>query len=253
MLDADNGEVFLKSWRFLAVSALLAGMIALGQHPVAAQPDYASIGRSTALALVQGHWSSVEADFDSRMKAALPADKLAMAWQQNTAEAGTFEQIRAVNVTEKKGYHIAVVTCDFSRGSINVKPVMDSQGHIAGLFFAPAAPAPSASASQPDYAAIGRETVTGLAHSQFTAVESRFDYRMKSALPAGKLDATWQQIIARAGRFERMDGVQLSEQDGYHIALVDCVYTNARLEAKVVLDPNGQIAGLFFVPSGQSR
>lgn len=118
----------------------------------------------------------------------------------------------------------------------------------AGLFFLPP-PAPAAtSGKQPDYTAIGRATVTEIAQRQWSAIEARFDQRMKSALPQSKLSATWRQITTQAGAFQRITGVTLGEESGYHIALVHCAFANTNLDAKVVMDPTGSIAGLFFVP-----
>jgi hypothetical protein len=229
----------MKNLRCFALSLLLALPSAALSQTSAAQPDYAGIGRETVAAMARGQWSSVETRFDQRMKAGLPEDKLAAVWRQNTAQAGAFEHIIGISVTEKEAYHIAVVTCAFAHANLDVKVVVDTAGHIAGLFFAPTA----------DYAAIGRQTISALSAGQIASVEARFDDTMRAGLPASKLSAVWQQITSRAGQFDHILGVQLTQQDGYQVALVTCAFANARLDAKVVFDDAGHISGLFFLPS----
>jgi len=181
------------------------------------------------------------------MKATLPQEKLATTWTQITTQAGPFKHIAGIQLSQQDGYHIALVACIFAQANLDAKVVIDTQGRIAGLFFVPSASEPSS--LSPDAAAIGSTTVDALAHGKFASVESRFDERMKAALPEEKLSATWAQITAQAGPFEHIVGIQLTQQDGYHIALVTCAFAQSNLDAKVVLDASGHIAGLFFLPS----
>lgn len=239
----------MKKLARLVIAVLVLLPSAAFSQSSAKPPDYAGIGRETVSALAQGQWADGEARFDARMKAVSSEDNLAAVWKQNTARAGAFRKIFGVKVSERESYHIAVVTCAFTHSKLDVKVVIDTAGHIAGLFFAPVAPAVSTAGPPPDYAAIARETVTALAQEKFAPVEERFDKRMKAALPESKLSATWRQITAQTGDFKHISGVKLSEQDGYHVAMVACVFAHASLDAKVVMDADGRIAGLFFVPA----
>lgn len=235
---------------FVLLAVLAALPCAALSQAAASQPDYAAIGRATVSAIAQHDWKAVEAKFDPRMNAGLPQEKLAAVWERITNQAGAFQRITGVNLSEQNGYHVARVACAFANTDLDAKIVMDSTGQIAGLFFVPPAPPPAVSSGPPpDYATLGRKTVSALAQDRFASVESRFDARMKTALPPGKLATVWQQIIGHAGNFERIVKVQLSTQDGYPVALIPCVFAKARLDAKVVFDPDGEIAGLFFLPA----
>jgi hypothetical protein len=214
-----------------------------------AEPDYAAIGRETVSELAHGQWPAVEGRFDERMKAGLPQDKLESVWHQITAKIGEFEHITSVTVSEKEGYHTALIACEFANADLDAKVVVDTDGHITGLFFVPPATSAPSSGPQPDYSAIGRSTVSALANGQFAEVESRFDHRMKNSLPESQLSAVWQQITAKAGPFDRVLGVRLSEEAGYHVALVSCAFAHVNLDTKVVMDSAGHIAGLFFLPA----
>ena len=120
---------------------------------------------------------------------------------------------------------------------------------LSALFSLSAQSAPS----PPDYSTIGRETITALSQEKWSAVEARFDARMKAALPQDKLAAVWRQIVAQVGAFKTIKDVQMVKQQSYHIAVVTCVFANADLDAKVVMDAEGNIAGLFFAPSAVAR
>lgn len=120
---------------------------------------------------------------------------------------------------------------------------------LAMVVALPSAAFSQAAASPPDYAAIGRATVSTLVQGQWATVEATFDPKMKAALPPGKLAGIWKQITAKTGAFDHILGVKIEEKGGYHIAVVSCAFARANLDAKVVIDTTGRIAGLFFAPS----
>lgn len=136
---------------FALVAVLAALPCAAFSQASASQPDYAAIGRETVSAMAQGQWAKVEATFDQKMKAALPAPKLAGIWKRITTQPGTFDRILGVKLTELKGDHIATVTCAFAHTNLNVNVVIDTTGRIGGLFFAPA-PAQTSAWKAPAYA-----------------------------------------------------------------------------------------------------
>lgn len=119
---------------------------------------------------------------------------------------------------------------------------------FALLLAVPAAALAQPTASQPDYTAIGRETVTSLSQHQWSAVEARFDQRMKAALPPDKLSAAWNQLISQAGPYRKIETIHVIQKDVYHVAIATCAFTNASMEVRVTVDAAGNIAGLFFTP-----
>ncbi len=108
----------------------------------------------------------------------------------------------------------------------------------------------SAQTPTPDFESIANDVVTQLSTRQFSKVEARFDDRMQSALPQDQLSAVWDAVLDKAGPFQRIVGTHASEQQGYQVVLVTCEFKFASLDAKIALNPQGRISGLFFVPSG---
>jgi dienelactone hydrolase len=95
----------------------------------------------------------------------------------------------------------------------------------------------------------GARFVELMAAGDFAAADARFDARMKSALPEEKLRDVWQTLQKQAGPFKARLQTRVEKQRGYDVVFVTCQFERATLDAKVVFDAAGQIAGLFFVPS----
>ncbi len=91
--------------------------------------------------------------------------------------------------------------------------------------------------------------VDQLQAGQFANAVARFDKTMAAALPAEKLAATWQAVNRQAGEFQRRHGTRTESSGSYRIALVTCEFARDWLDAKVVFNPAGEIAGLFFLPA----
>jgi dienelactone hydrolase len=104
--------------------------------------DFEALGKTLVTQLVARQFDQVEAQFDPRMKAALPASKLPEVWDSLLGQAGTFKSIVGIRVTESQGLNAAIVTCEFERATLNAKIFMDAQGQVKGLFFEPASTTP---------------------------------------------------------------------------------------------------------------
>jgi hypothetical protein len=98
-------------------------------------------------------------------------------------------------------------------------------------------------------ASAGKEFVELLAKEDFAGAVGQFDDTMRAALPEPKLQETWQTLQAQAGPFQKQLGVRATKLDGYDVVLVTCQFKQMALDAKVVFDAKGRVAGLFFVPS----
>jgi hypothetical protein len=90
--------------------------------------------------------------------------------------------------------------------------------------------------------------VDQLATGDFTTAESRFDERMRAALPETKLRAAWAQISAQAGAYQRRGTARVEDATAQTIAVVPAEFENATLDVRVTLDGAGRVAGLFFAP-----
>jgi uncharacterized protein len=103
-----------------------------------------------------------------------------------------------------------------------------------------------------DFEAIGKGIVTQLAARQFDQVEPQFDEQMKAALPITKLPEVWDSLLAQVGPFKSIVSVRVTEKQGLHAAIVTCEFERATLDAKLFMDAQGQVKGLFFEPASNA-
>lgn len=117
------------------------------------------------------------------------------------------------------------------------------------LLAAAQAGALASESSSSDLASSGAQFVEVMAKGDFAAAGAQFDARMKSALPQEKLRDVWQTLQKQAGPFKARLQTRVEKQRGYDVVFVTCQFERATLDAKVVFDADGRIAGLFFIPS----
>jgi dienelactone hydrolase len=100
-----------------------------------------------------------------------------------------------------------------------------------------------------DVVAAGKNFVDLLAKGDFTNAVARYDATMATALPEPKLREAWDTLQSQAGRFRRQLRARAEKDREYDIVLVTCQFEKAMLDAKVVFDASGKVAGLFFLPT----
>lgn len=100
-----------------------------------------------------------------------------------------------------------------------------------------------------DSGALGEQFVDLLAKGNFAGAVARYDKTMQTALPEPKLRDAWHVIEGQAGHFKKRLQTRLIKAGGYDVALITCEFERAKLDAKVVLNAQGEVAGLFFLPS----
>jgi len=91
--------------------------------------------------LVKADFGGAVARFDATMKQALPEAKLREVWEGVQAQAGPFKEQVKTRAEKVTGYDVVLVTCQFERATLDTKVVFNTNRQVAGLFFAPTAPA----------------------------------------------------------------------------------------------------------------
>src|SRR5271166_4942358 len=103
-----------------------------------------------------------------------------------------------------------------------------------------------------DFDAIGKGLVNQLVARQFDKVESQFDDQMKAALPVAKLPEVWDSLLAQVGPFKSIAAAKVMEKQGLAAAIITCEFERASLDAKIYMDAQGRVKGLFFEPASGS-
>lgn len=106
---------------------------------------------------------------------------------------------------------------------------------------------PAAHATAQEDAA--KSLIAHLVAGEFSGATATFDAKMQGALPADKLGNIWQQLVAQAGAFGRIQAVRTESKGDYTIVIATCDFAKVLLDIKVVYDTQAQVAGLFFTPA----
>lgn len=107
----------------------------------------------------------------------------------------------------------------------------------------------SQTTSTQDEITAARAFVEQMVRQDFSAAAATFDDTMKSAMPAAKLQETWDAVLKEIGPFKQVRKTRTEEQGPYMIVFVSCSFQKAIIDIKVVFDQSKRIAGLFFVPT----
>lgn len=86
----------------------------------------------------------------------------------------------------------------------------------------------------------------------FEGASRDFSDAVRAALPPAKLAETWTGIEGQVGKLKSVLGVEVRAQQGMSVALVAALFERAELVIRLVVDPAGQIVGLFFQPKPPS-
>jgi dienelactone hydrolase len=94
-----------------------------------------------------------------------------------------------------------------------------------------------------------RSFLEALNRGDFKAAAVDFDETMMKVSGPEKLAEFWKQVPTQLGTFKRQTAARRDQLGAYDIALVTCEFEKVTLDARVVFDKAGKIAGFQFVPS----
>ena len=94
-----------------------------------------------------------------------------------------------------------------------------------------------------------RAMIASLAGGDFAAAAKDFDATMLKLSGPDKLAEFWKGVPANLGVFRRQTAARRAKEEPYDVVFVTCDFAKMTLDAKVVFDREGRIAGFFFVPS----
>ena len=89
--------------------------------------------------LVKQDFAKVFAEFTPQMQAAVSEDRLRSTWVALTAQIGPFKHVRGVRLETRGVMRVAIVTCDFERGAIDMQLAFNPAGVVGGWAMRPSA------------------------------------------------------------------------------------------------------------------
>ncbi len=77
----------------------------------------------------------------------------------------------------------------------------------------------------------------------------KFDATMKEALPLDKLQQARESLDQRLGAFQKQLGIRAEKYQQFDVIYVTWQFAAMTIDFKLIINPSGQIAGMFFVPA----
>ncbi|MDE3110995.1 MAG: DUF3887 domain-containing protein, partial [Acidobacteriota bacterium] len=103
----------------------------------------------------------------------------------------------------------------------------------------------------PPWVVAGQQVIQELAAGQFDKVEAQYDPKMTTANPAGRLADAWGSIVKLEGAFQSIAGIRAGKVQNFNAVLFTCKFEKALVDAEIVYQQDGKIAGLHFGPHQQ--
>jgi dienelactone hydrolase len=95
-----------------------------------------------------------------------------------------------------------------------------------------------------------QQLVTRLAEGDFAFVEQSFEGGIKQQLPAEKLRATWQGLLAQVGAFKEQVGPHTFQVRSTELVIITCAFAMANLDINISFNDTGEVNGLTITPVG---
>lgn len=93
--------------------------------------------RAFADLLLRSKFSEAEKRFTDQMRKALPAESLEKTWRSIEKSMGGFKRIASTETKHKGTLTAVILTAEFSKGSVDIRVVLNEKDEVAGLFFKP--------------------------------------------------------------------------------------------------------------------
>ena len=188
---------------FLITAAL--ALVTFLQAPSAATPSDSELkARAATLiaSLAARDMAAVVTQFDDAMKAALPADRLAAAWDSLQQQAGAFKScgadVRIRGVADKR---MVITPCEFARANADVQFAFAADGKVSGFAVRP----PDAAAAP--YALPSYATPSSYSETEVTVGAGEWARPGTLTLPAGAGPFAAVILVHGSGPSDRNESV----------------------------------------------
>ncbi len=120
-----------------ATLMLLASHFAFAADPAERSARLVKEAKQLVTDIDQGHYDKVEARFDKNMADALPIDKFTATSKAISQQTGALKSIGETTTSEKDGFFIVLMQCEFTNAPFDAQVVFDGEEKIAGLLYKP--------------------------------------------------------------------------------------------------------------------
>ncbi len=175
------------------------------------------------------------------LKASLTQDQIKVVLDELVGVTGAFQKQISQGTRTVQGAPIYVSKSQFEIFKVELRLAFNDSNRITRVSIAPVS-----DLSSDDMEASARAMTDLLRQKRFDLLGSRFNDRMKAAMPPDKLDASWSHVILHLGQFK---SIKLARKDPeFDLVDVRCQFEHGEATVRVAFDPSGKISGLWMLP-----
>ena len=100
---------------------------------------------------------------------------------------------------------------------------------------------------------LARQVAAELKAEDFAALESRFDEKLRAALPEPALRIFWADTLKRAGPLRGCGEPRMQFAAEFTLAFSTCKFEKQNAELRLTMRADGRLAGLFLAPDSGAR
>jgi hypothetical protein len=225
---------------FLLILVITLGGQAAG-HAQSSDNVRLSITKDVMDELAHTQLALVRERFSSDLKDSLTQDEMKLMLNELAEGAGAFQKHISQETRIVQGMSIYVSKSQFEKFTVELRLMFNDSNEITNFWIAPI------SDLSPENMETLAKTITDLLRQErFEEVNSKFDDRMKIAMPARRLGASWSHVIGHLGQFK---SIRMARKDiEFDRVDVRCEFENGQMTVRIAFDPTGRVRGLWMLP-----
>ena len=225
---------------FVAVAVFTLGASMPG-HAQSSDPARLSITKDVMDEIGHNQLAPIRARFSFELKDSLSEDEIKAVLKDLAQGTGAFQTQISQEAKTVQGTRIYISKSQFEKSKVELHLAFNESNEIIGLVIVPIS----------DLSTEGLEalakTITDLLQKQrFEEVTTKFDDRMKGAMPANRLEASWSHVLSHLGKFK---SIKLARKDiEFESVDVQCEFENGQMTVRLAFNPFGKVSGLWMLP-----
>ncbi len=225
---------------FLLILAILLGEQTLG-HAQSSGDIRLSIAKDVMDEIARNQPASVHERFSPDLKDSLTQDEMKAMLNALASEAGAFQKHISQETRTVQGTPTYISKSQFEKFKVELRLVFNDHNQITDFWIAPISDLTT------EEMEASAKAITGLlAQEHFDQVNSKFNDRMKAAMPTDRLEASWVHVIRHLGQFK---SIKLARKDvEFDKVDVRCEFENGPMMVRIAFDPSGKVGGLWMLP-----
>jgi hypothetical protein len=222
----------------IALAVLGAARASLAQSP---DETRLSITKEVMEEIGHDQLGPVMEHFSPDLKDTLTQDQVKSAIAELVSVTGAFQKQLSQDTRKVNGGSIYVSRSQFEKFKVELGLVFDDGNRITRVWIAPVC-----DMSPADMETLATQMTDLLRQEHFEQLFARFSDRMKSAMPAERLEMSWSHVVMHLGAFKNAKTAKKDPE--FDLVNVRCEFEQGEITVRIAYDPSGKIDGLWMLP-----